>query len=94
VFTKNVPYTIRIDMGYQTLKRSYFPDGEKSESDELKSVFIGLEGTYRISSFFQFILGTEMPVYSWGEKPLKGPERETFMYQFHAGFVWTLPAVK
>jgi hypothetical protein len=94
VFTKNVPYTIRVDLGYQSLKRSYSPEGSGSETDELKSVYAGFEGTYRIVPAFQLILGAEMPVYIWGEKPLKGPERKTFMYQFHAGFVWTLPAVK
>jgi hypothetical protein len=92
VFTKNVPYTVRVDLGYQSLKRSYSPDGKDSETDELKSVYAGFEGTYRITPAFQFILGAELPVYVWGEKPLKGPERETVMYQFHAGFVWTLPA--
>jgi hypothetical protein len=92
VFAKNVPYTVRIDMGYQNLKRSYFPAGTNSETDELKSVFIGFEGACRITPSFQLILGTEMPVYCWGEKPLKGPERKTFLYQFHAGFTWTLPA--
>jgi hypothetical protein len=94
VFTKNVPYTIRIDMGYQSLKRSYSPDGKNSETDELRSVYAGFEGTYRIIPSVQLILGMEMPVYIWGEKPLKGPERTAFIYQFHAGFVWTLPAAK
>jgi hypothetical protein len=94
VFTKNVPYTIRVDMGYQSLKRSYSPGGNDAETDELKSVYAGFEGTYRIVPSFQLILGMEMPVYIWGEKPLKGPERQTLMYQFQAGFVWTLPAAK
>ncbi|MDR0623766.1 MAG: hypothetical protein LBG10_04985 [Treponema sp.] len=90
VFTKNMPYTIRVDLGYQSLKRSYSADGMKSETDELKSVYAGFEGTYRITPDFQLILGAEMPVYAWGEKPFKGPERKTLMYQFHAGFAWTL----
>jgi hypothetical protein len=94
VFTKNVPYTIRIDMGYQSLKRLYAPAGGGSDTDEFKSVFAGFEGTYRVLPSLQLILGMEMPVYFWGEKPLKGPERPVFMYQFHAGFVWTLPAKK
>jgi hypothetical protein len=94
VFTKNIPYTLRIDMGYQSLKRSYSPVDETIETDEFKSIFIGCEGTWQINSSFQLILGAEMPVYSWGEKPLKGPERKTFMYQFQAGLVWTFPAAQ
>jgi hypothetical protein len=94
VFTKNVPYTIRVDLGYQSLKRSYSPEGKNSETDELKSVYAGFEGTYRITPAFQLIAGAEMPVYAWSEKPLQGPERTAVMYQFHTGFVWTLPGVK
>jgi hypothetical protein len=94
VFTKNVPYTIRVDLGYQSLRRSYLPEVGDSETDELKSFYAGFEGSYRIVPSFQLLLGAEMPVYIWGEKPLKGPERTTFMYQFHAGFVFTFPAAK
>jgi hypothetical protein len=92
VFAKNVPYTVRIDLGYQSLKRLYSQAGSDFETDELKSIFIGFEGTYRINSLFQLFLGAEMPVYAWGEKPLRGPERPIVMYQFHAGFVCTFPA--
>ncbi|MDR2257535.1 MAG: hypothetical protein LBE14_00140 [Treponema sp.] len=93
VFTKNVPYTVRVNLGYQSLKRSYSPEGKNSETDELKSIYAGFEGTYQFTPAFQFILGAEMPVYVWGEKPLKGPERTAVMYQCHAGFVWTLPGM-
>jgi hypothetical protein len=95
VFSKNVPYTIRVDMGYQILKRSYTSSaGGKAETDELKSVYAGFEGTYRINPSIKLILGAEMPVYTWGEKPLRSPERASLFYQVHGGFIWTLPARK
>jgi hypothetical protein len=90
-FTKNVPYTVYLDLGYQSLKRSYIPASGVSATDELKSLYIGFEGTYRIIPSLRVILGAEMPVYAWGEKPLKGPEKNTFLYQFRAGLIWTLP---
>jgi hypothetical protein len=94
VFTKNVPYTIRIDMGYQSLKRSYTDSAAGTSADELKSVYIGFEGSYRIISSLRLILGAEMPVFTWGEKPLKSPEKNTFLYEFRGGIVWTLPEKK
>jgi hypothetical protein len=90
VFTKNVPYTIRIDMGYQSLKRSYMSSAGAT-ADELKSIYIGVEGSYRIIPSLRLILGMEMPVFVWGVQPLKAPGKNTFLYQFGGGLIWTLP---
>ncbi|MDR1099047.1 MAG: hypothetical protein LBL28_01055, partial [Treponema sp.] len=81
VFTKNVPYTVYIDMGFQSLKRSYIPSQAESVTDELKSIYIGFEGSYRIVPAFRLVLGMEMPVYAWGEQPLKSPEKNAVLYQ-------------
>lgn len=90
VFSKNVPYTIRIDMGYQTLKRSYIPGSAgSSDSDIIKSLYLGFEGTWRVRGPLKLILGLEMPVFSWAEQPLKSPGRETVLYSAHAGISWT-----
>jgi hypothetical protein len=106
MFSKNVPYTIRIDMGYQSLTRSYIPQGSAatvydpitfefdsvpSDTDEFRSIYFGFEGTYRIVPKIQIVLGAEMPVFSWGKTPLGSPDKETFFYQAHVGLVWTLP---
>jgi hypothetical protein len=94
VFTKNVPYTIRIDMGFQSLKRSYTSPATETSADELKSIYIGFEGSWRLLPSLRLILGAEMPVFSWGEKPLKGLEKDAVLYQFGGGLVWTLPEKK
>jgi hypothetical protein len=94
IFTKNVPYTIRIDMGYQSLKRIYTDSLTGTSADELKSIYIGFEGTYRIIPSLRLILGAEMPVFVWGEQPLKGPEKNKIIYQFGMGLIWTLPEKK
>ncbi|MDR2109952.1 MAG: hypothetical protein LBP32_01450 [Spirochaetaceae bacterium] len=86
VFTKNVPYTVHIDMGYQTLERSY-SSAAQSDSDKLKSVFLGFESYVRLNPFVKLILGAEMPVYSWGEKPLRNPH--TVIFQAHTGVLIT-----
>jgi hypothetical protein len=93
VFTKNVPYTVYIDLGYQILKRSYLT-GQTSAADELKSLYMGFEGTYRITPAFRLMVGAEFPVYAWGESPLKSPERNAFLYEFRGGLIWTLPEKK
>jgi hypothetical protein len=90
MFTKNVPYTVYIDLGYQTLKRSYVDSGSSS-GDELKSIYTGFEITYRIAAPLRLILGAELPVYTWAAKPFKGPAKDTFLYEFRGGIIWTLP---
>jgi hypothetical protein len=82
VFAKNVPYTVHIDMGYQTLERAYSAGG----TDTLKSIFLGFETSVKIHPMVKVLLGAEMPIYSWGEKPLGNPGR-TVLFQAHTGVV-------
>jgi hypothetical protein len=92
VYSKNVPYTIRIDLGYQSLKRSYVTEdiaGRFTETDELKSIYGGFEGTWRIAAPLKLILGLEMPLYTWAEQPLQKPGSDTVFFQIHAGAVWS-----
>ncbi|MDR2159008.1 MAG: hypothetical protein LBP23_02950 [Treponema sp.] len=89
VFSKNVPYTIRVDLGYQSLKRSY-SGGTADDTDEFESIYLGFEGSYRVVPRIRIILGVEMPVYSWGSNPLKSPGRSTVLFNAHAGLNWTI----
>jgi hypothetical protein len=88
IFTKNVPYTIYIDMGYQDLRRSYITD--VTNTDEFKSIYAGFEATLRVYSFLKLILGAEIPVYSWAEKPLQKSGNGLF-FRAHAGLLITIP---
>jgi hypothetical protein len=90
IFSRSVPYSLRLDLGYQRLKRAYIAPGVNQE-DELDSLFIGFEVLYRIGSRFRLFLGGEMPVYSWGKKPLAGPDSRALLFQAQGGFTWTLP---
>jgi hypothetical protein len=101
VYTKNVPYTIRVDLGYQSLSRSYtsrvIDNGKiavNTETDEFKSLFIGFEGSFTFSQSLKILLGTEIPFYSWSVRPMKEPPRDTLFFNARAGIIWTLPAGK
>jgi len=101
VFAKNVPFTIKVDIGYGLLSRSYYtqsitgtlPDLELSSdviSDEFKFIYLGLEAFYRINPMFKIFLSGEMPVYSWSAPKMKNPAKGTFIFQSMAGVVITL----
>ncbi|MDR3167239.1 MAG: hypothetical protein LBT93_04790 [Treponema sp.] len=89
LFVRNVPYTIQVNLGYQELKRSYTTAGN-TQRDELDSLFIGFELVYMPRSTLRFFLGGEMPVYSWGKRPLRGPDPHVPLLQVHGGFTLTL----
>jgi hypothetical protein len=90
VFAKNVPYAIYIDMGYQTLKRMYI-GADQIQTDELRSIYVGFEAVFTISPVFSILAGLEMPAYTWGAPPLKGPPINTPLFQTHAGVVISFP---
>ena len=96
VHTKNMPYTIRLDLGYQNLSRSYASQKvsgsdivKNTGKDEFKSIFLGLEGTFTLNQSLKLVLGGEMPVYSWGVRPMKDPSKGTMLFQARAGVILT-----
>jgi len=100
VYTKNIPYTISLDIGYQSLRRSYTSQTvsggtdiiKTTDKDEFKSIFMDIEGTYTLNPDIKLLLGAEIPIYSWGVRPLKDPSKSTFFFKVWTGVIWTLPA--
>ena len=106
VFSKNVPFTVKLDIGYASLKRSYSSKSIEvneispgvfegkivtaQENDEFRYVYMGLEGTFRISHLFKFYVSGEMPLYSWSVPKMKNPEKNTFFFQAMGGIILTL----
>jgi hypothetical protein len=90
IFSKNMPYTIHVDIGYQSLQRNYTEAGVSS-TDELRSVYVGLEGTFTINPMLKVLAGLEAPVYSWGAQPLKPPPANTMLFDAHAGVEFSFP---
>ena len=96
-YTKNIPYTIRVDLGFEKLSRSYVSQKidndsivKSTQTDEFKSVFMGLEGTYTFSPALKFLLGGEMPVYFWSVRPMKDPAKKTVLFEAHIGVIWKI----
>jgi hypothetical protein len=98
VISKSYPYTVRVDGGFQTLKRSYGgevfdPSGPSftrtSDTDEIRSIYLGLEGSYQVMRNLRLFLGGEMPVYTWGESPLKR-EKGAVFFKIYTGLFWTI----
>jgi hypothetical protein len=83
VFAKNVPYTVHIDMGYQSLKRSYIAGAV--QTDELRSIYAGFEAVFTVRPSIKLILGAEAPIYSWGQAPMKAPPPTTVLFRAHTG---------
>jgi len=101
VFAKNFPYNIKVDLGFQNLKRSYLSMGvsgtkivQNTITDEFKSLFLGLEGTFSISPAFKLVVAAEMPVYSWSARPMMDPPKDTMFFELRLGMIWTLPVGK
>ena len=94
-FTKNFPYTIKVDIGFQRLLRSYseiVAADIETTTDEFRSVFIGLEGTFTINPGLKVLVGAEMPVYSWSVRPMLDPSKKIFFFEARLGIIWTLAA--
>ena len=101
VFTKNYSYTVKVDLGFQNLKRSYSSLDivgtdivKTTQTDEFKSLFMGLEGIFAINPGLKLILGAEMPIYSWSVRPMKDSPKKTMFFEARAGIVIALPAGK
>ncbi|MCL1812498.1 MAG: hypothetical protein FWG29_03130 [Treponema sp.] len=84
IYAKNVSYTISIEMGYQSLKRTY-----PADEDLIRAVFIGFETNVTIKPQFTFILGAEAPIFVWGKTPLEKAKDRMFFRAF-TGFRWNI----
>jgi len=93
VFTKNFPYTVKVDMGFQRIMRSYsLITGTDIDTvtDEFRSIFAGMEGVFTINPSLKLLVGAEIPVYSWSVRPMNDPEKKTFFFNARLGIIWTL----
>lgn len=103
VFNKNVPFTIKVDIGYASLKRSYSSQNvtvtetspgnfdakivTAKNTDEYRSIYLGLNAAYTVNPMIKLVLAGEMPVYSWSVPKMKNSDRGSFLYQASGGIV-------
>ena len=97
-FTKNFPYTICIDLGYQSLKRSYTSTHivgthflQSTITDEFRSIFVGIQGTFTLTPGMKLLAGGEMPVYYWSTGSMENPSKGTAFFDVKLGMILTLP---
>jgi hypothetical protein len=99
IYAKNNPFSFRLDIGYGSVIRSYITQSitggsfdslaivRESLTDELKYIYMGLEGAYVFNPFLKLFLAGEMPVYAWSVLPMKNPNKNKPLFQFQAGVV-------
>lgn len=90
-FKKNVPYTIRLNLGYENLKRSYV-GGASSVSDELGAAIVGMQIAAQISDAVRVSVGAEGALYAWGIGDLGSPGTDAALFTVQAGLTLTFPS--
>ena len=97
-FAKNFPITVRFDAGYGILTRSYKRDFS-DVTDELNSIFAGVEVKWQVTKPLRIIAGFEIPImftaksyWNDGTKldaPMETPDNRFNLYRFHGGVAYT-----
>jgi hypothetical protein len=86
IYAKNVPFEVALNFGYETLTRSISNHATSVfEEDLYNIIFLGAEISFKVRPNLRLILGGEMPVYSWGEKPLTKTDK-LVPFEVYAGF--------
>lgn len=92
-FKKNIPYTIRLNVGYENLKRSYVgATAATSYVDELGAAIIGLETAMQFSDFVRVALGAEGALYAWGIGELGSPATSAAFFTAKVGLTLIFPS--
>jgi hypothetical protein len=98
IYAKNNPFSFRLDIGYGSLMRSYVSEiidpsdpaiVRNTSTDELKYIYMGLEGAYVFNPWVKIFLAGEMPVYSWSVLPMRNLEKDKVLFQAQAGVVFS-----
>jgi hypothetical protein len=90
VYAKNVPFGVTLNFGYETLTRN-ISDRAASvfEEDVYNIIFLGAETSFNVRPQLRLILGGEIPVYSWGKKPLTKKDK-LVLFEVYAGFTYII----
>ncbi|MDR2471723.1 MAG: hypothetical protein LBD09_06410 [Treponema sp.] len=92
VHAKNVPYTIAIEAGYQTLSRHYDDAAAGKAADQYREIFLGVEAAFTVRPLLTILAGVETPLYHWGKPPLE-KDSGAVLFRAFTGFRWTLDKV-
>ena len=93
-FRKNLPFTLTVDLGRQSIQRLYRtleggvnPGGKKT--DEFMFFYTGMEGNFTINERLKILFGLEFPIHSLKEAPILYLPMNTLFYQARVGLVWS-----
>ena len=96
VFAKNIPFTVKVDLGYGSLMRSYYAQMiesneivTESTKDEFRFFYVGFRAAYSFSQRLQVFLSGELPVHAWSVPEMKNTKHGTFLFQAQTGVVLT-----
>jgi hypothetical protein len=90
IYAKNVPFEVALNFGYEMLARSVSDFSASTfEEDVYNSIFLGAETSFNIRPELRLLLGGEMPVYSWGKKPLTKKDK-LVLFEVYAGFTYII----
>jgi hypothetical protein len=90
IYAKNVPVEVTLNFGYETLTRNISNRAASAfEGDVYNIIFLGAETSFNVRPELRLILGGEIPVYSWGKKPLTKKDK-LVLFEVYAGFTYTI----
>jgi hypothetical protein len=90
IYAKNVPFEAALNFGYEILTRSVDDFSAAAfEEDVYNILFLGAGISFSVKPEFRLLFGGEMPVYSWGTKPLTKKDK-LVLFEVYAGFAYTI----
>jgi hypothetical protein len=90
VFQKNMPYTLRFDLGYQQI--SWFINQDPDFGYYLKAIFGGFETAMQILPSLELLVGAETPIFAWETQNIVSASVPggILLYRIHLGLLWTI----
>ncbi|MDR2718159.1 MAG: hypothetical protein LBB89_08865 [Treponema sp.] len=89
-FVKNAPVILTVDIGMETLTRSYASDFSSETKDELTATFAGVTAKWQVTKPIRLIASFEIPVTYSATAPMTDPDDRFKLYKFSAGLAYTV----
>jgi len=89
-FGKNSPIILVLNVGMETLTRSYSDLLNIETKDELNAAFFGLNLRWQVRRTLQLIAGFEIPYTFTATEPMEDPENFYKLYKFQVGMLFTV----
>jgi hypothetical protein len=90
IYKKNLPYTVRLNFGYENLMRSYVYAAD-SDDDEIGAAIIGMDVAMQLNEAMKVSAGAEGALYVWGIGDIGSPSTNAAMYTIRVGLTWNIP---